>query len=222
MISVFVLSLIRESPGQIDSQREGLIDYLRHMPKMLKEEQAFRNLAIIQILVNGSNIATPFYAIYVIQNLGLGGEILGLLVFAQTIGRTLAGLFLVYVGDKWSKKRVIQLGISLVLMVPLSILGVWFMSSQLHIVNSLLASVIIFALYGASLSVIFTAFTNYLLEILEPVKRPTGIGLMNTLNSFSTIMPLLGGLIAGFIPLEVVFLISIIPVSVSWVFANKL
>jgi len=104
-------------------------------------------------------------------------------------------------------------------MVPLSILGLRFTRT---LVDPLISYAVIFAIRGVSLSFFHTGASNVLLEILKPPGRPIGIGLINTLNSFSTFMPLLGGIIAVYFPLEAVFFIILIPVSMSILFSIKL
>ena len=125
-------------------------------------------------------------------------------------------------GDKWRTNTILRLGIGLILAVPLSILGLWFMSQNLPLLDPLIPYSVIFAIRGASLSIFHTGASNSLLEILKPSERPQGIGLINTLNSFSTFMPLIGGIIAGYLPLEAIFLITVIPVSTSIFFSKKL
>ncbi|MHA2408386.1 MAG: hypothetical protein ACXACA_08455, partial [Candidatus Ranarchaeia archaeon] len=156
MLSVIFVAFIREQPERVDADSKGLIDFLKRLPVMLKVNQAFRRLAITQVLINCIGLATPFYTLYAIQNLSLGYEVVGLLVLTQTLGRALSGFFITYIGNKWRTKTILQLGIGLILAVPLSILGLWFTSLYLHLVDPLIPYTVIFALRGASLSIFHT------------------------------------------------------------------
>jgi MFS family permease len=221
LVSAIVILFIREQPSVVDTATTTFMAFFTELPRMLNTNPALRNLAFTQLFVNCVGLATPFYTLYAIHNLALGYDIVGLLVFTQTVGRVLAGLLIIVVGNKWLSNTLLQLGISLTLAVPVAILGIWGLSQSLDSVDLLLPYLLVSTVRGASLAMLHTGTSNALLEILRPADRSKGIGVINTLNSLSTVMPLIGGAIVGLLPIEAIFVITVVPLSTSLVFAKK-
>ncbi|MDP3486856.1 MAG: hypothetical protein Q8S19_02845, partial [Bacillota bacterium] len=70
---------------------------------------------------------------------------------------------------------------------------------------ALVPYLLLFATIGCTLSGMWMGFTNYLLELVEDVDRPTYIGMMNTLTAPFTFLPILGGVFIQILSYEVLF-----------------
>ena len=71
--------------------------------------------------------------------------------------------------------------------------------------SALVPYLLLFATIGCTLSGMWMGFTNYLLELVEDVDRPTYVGMMNTLTAPFTFLPILGGVLIQVLSYEVLF-----------------
>ncbi|MDP3058556.1 MAG: hypothetical protein Q8N36_03770, partial [bacterium] len=75
---------------------------------------------------------------------------------------------------------------------------------------TLVPYLVLFATIGGTLSGMWMGFTNYLLELVEDVDRPTYVGMMNTLTAPFTFLPVLGGVLIQVISYEIVFITTLV------------
>jgi hypothetical protein len=81
---------------------------------------------------------------------------------------------------------------------------------------------VMFFLYGASISGTFLGFNNYVMGLSDRRYRPILLGTMNALYIVTSILPVLGGIIVEFLPYELLFLASIVPVCGSLLLTHGL
>jgi hypothetical protein len=79
-----------------------------------------------------------------------------------------------------------------------------------------------FALPGAALNGMWIGLNNYVMETTRADRRPILLGFLNSLNVVTSILPLLGGFLLGYLPYQAVFLIAVIPLSLSVVMVRNL
>ena len=74
----------------------------------------------------------------------------------------------------------------------------------------------VFFLIGGTTTGIFIGFKSYLLDIAPAERRPTYIGITNTVLGIGSLYPILGGILADLVHLQGVFALSAITVLVGF------
>lgn len=160
----------------------------------------------VRMLYSFLYLALPFYVVFARDTLGLPESIIGVFISAQMAGSILGGLLWGQLGDRFGNRLVLRLLGLVALCTPLLALVASLMHSlgwgQLAIVPYLL----LFVSIGTTLGGMWIGFTNYLLDTVAELDRPTYIGMMNTLVAPFTFLPLLGGVLLEFLSPQVLFL----------------
>jgi hypothetical protein len=79
-----------------------------------------------------------------------------------------------------------------------------------------------FFLYGAAFNGMFLGINNYVLGVSDRQQRPILLGTMNALYVVTSILPVLGGIIIEYLPYELLFVTSIMPIASSLLLTRKL
>lgn len=196
--------LVREEPGPV---RTGSTfrSYLRRLPEAWRSSRLFQRMMFTRMLYAFLYLSLPFYAIFARQNLGFAESDLGFFVSAQMAGNITAGLLWGYLGDRYGNRAVVR-GVGVAAMLtPTFALAASFMHRSGYGSLAILPFLMLFFCIGGTLSGMWMGFTNYLLELVDDVDRPTYIGMMNTLTAPFTFLPVLGGLIIQSVSHEALF-----------------
>lgn len=213
--------MVREEPG-VTRQGSTFRSYLRRLPAAWQNNRLFQRMMFTRMLYAFLYLSLPFYIIYGRQVLGFVESTIGFFISAQMAGSISAGLAWGYLGDRFGNRTVIRgVGVAAALTPAFALLA-----SAMH--RSPLASLTIipylmlFFTIGGTLSGMWMGFTNYLLELVDDVDRPTYIGMMNTLTAPFTFLPLLGGLLIQSLSHEVLFATTLVFLLAGNLFAFAL
>lgn len=196
--------MVREEAGVV-RQGSSFRAYLARLPQAWRGNKLFQRMMFTRMLLAFLYLSLPFYAVYARKSLGFPESTLGFFISAQMAGSILAGLLWGYVGDRYGNRTVIRLAGTAAASTP-----------ALALVSSLMARaglgglalvpyLLLFATIGCTLSGMWMGFTNYLLELVEDVDRPTYVGMMNTLTAPFTFLPILGGVLIQVLSYELLF-----------------
>lgn len=194
------LSLVREPEGHVQTQTRSLVVFLKQSLAMLKSDRNFGWFMVIQLGLQFSGFALPFYALYGRSQLGMAPEQAGVLVGAQMVGAIVSNLVWAPLSDRAGNRIVIILTASATALVPLLAL------LSLAVGWELLVAV--FVLIGFAISGGGIGFTNYLLEIAPDDLRPAYIALRGTLTGLMFVAPVLGGLLVDMYSYRFVFSVT--------------
>lgn len=196
--------MVREEAGVV---REGssFRSYLARLPQAWRGNKLFQRMMFTRMLLAFLYLSLPFYAVYARRALGFPESTLGLFISAQMAGSILAGLLWGYVGDRYGNRTVIRLAGAAAASTPALALLSSVMARAGLSGLALVPYLLLFATIGCTLSGMWMGFTNYLLELVEDVDRPTYVGMMNTLTAPFTFLPILGGVLIQVLSYEVLF-----------------
>lgn len=196
--------MVREEPGPT-RQGSTLKLYLARLPSAWRNNKLFQRMMFTRMLLAFLYLSLPFYAVYARRSLGFAESTIGLFIAAQMAGSILAGLLWGYVGDRYGNRTVIRLAGAAAALTPTLALLSSYMHGQGWGAYAIVPYLVLFSTIGGSLNGMWMGFTNYLLELVEDVDRPTYVGMMNTLTAPFTFLPVLGGVLIQVLSYEVLF-----------------
>lgn len=158
---------------------------LRHVASLLRGGHLVR-LGLAQVLAGSLQMALPFYVLFGRDRLGLSGDWLGSFVIAQIAGASIAGLGWARLAERYGARLVIVL--SAVLLIPLPLIA-----GASEYVGGGIVLLSVYALGGAANGGSRVGFWQYVLDLVPAHDRRMFMGLANTANAPSLLMPLVGG-----------------------------
>jgi MFS family permease len=207
-------------PDEIPEDAPTLLERLKKIPGLIKEDETLKRPAIVQLLISFFSMATPFYSIYALSRLGADESLLGLFLSSQMLGRLASSFIWGHLANKGLNKQIIQ---STGLMFTISPILAVVIGTQLlpyDFVQPLI--LLIFFLIGASMGGVMLGFNNYVLDVSDSKKRPLLLGFLNSLNVMTSILPLIGGVIIEFFPYETIFIGSAVPIGLGLIYLRNL
>ncbi len=197
---------IREPVLPTRREETPLFQRLKEMPALVREQPSFGWFLVLQMTATGARMATPFFIIYVGQQMQLDGFTLGLLSLAFLGADTLANLLWGYLGDRTGFRLVLVLAVVLWLIALAAL-----MSS-----TALLPIALGFCGLGAAQSGYQMGTQTIVLEFGNRDDMPMRIAAATTAESVTaTIGPLAGGLIADQFGFRAVFWIAAILLMIA-------
>lgn len=184
-VSVVCIGLVREPP---DKPRPVLEESGKSHLEALARGTYFRRLAVAQVLAGSIQLALPFYVFFARDRLGLSNEWLGSFVVAQTIGTSVAAVIWARIAERYGARLVVCLAAGLLIAIPL--LPVW---AEQGGGGALM--LLAFLLAGAVRGGHQAGFWQYVLELVSTRDRRLFMGLANTANAPTLLMPVIGGLL---------------------------
>ena len=183
VLSVICIGLVREGGHAPRARVEG--PGLAHLASLLRGANLPR-ISAAQILAGSLQFALPFYALFARDTLGLGGEWLGSLIVAQTVGISIAGVAWARIAGRYGARPVVYLSSAVLTLIPLCCFGAERFASG----GLMLAA---FFLAGAARGGSQAGFWQYVLDLVPAHDRRMFMGLANTANAPTLLMPILGG-----------------------------
>jgi MFS family permease len=200
-MSWFFLSQTREPPVYSNKPHISQMDYLRSLPELIRKDHNFLRYLAAQFIFSLSGMASGFLIVYTAQTWNLPDALAGGFVIAMQVGTALANLFFGFLADRKGHKLSLEISI---------LLGV-ISTAMAFLAPDLMWFYPIFFLRGAVQAGTFISGVSIVLEFTGPEKRPTYIGVANTLPGVAgTLAPLIGGWLAGSIGYVWMFVISTI------------
>jgi MFS family permease len=221
LTGVGFLLYLREAPDAATTDDTRLLDLLKAIPRIIREDEMVRRLILIQLFFSCYSVSTPFYALFAVTQLGVNEGQVGFFIVYQMAGRLVASFPWAHLCNKGHNKQLLQ-STGLLMLASLLLALV---AGESHAADAPGASLLIplmFFLYGAAFSGMFLAINNYVLGISDRQQRPILLGTMNALYVVTSILPVLGGIIIAYLPYELLFVTSIVPVAGSLLLTSRL
>jgi MFS family permease len=186
VVSWFFLSLTRE-PSRAPTEEMQQIDFWKDLRLILRQDSNFRWFLVVRMLSQLAVMGYAFYTVYVVKYLGMSDLSVGILTSVLLATQIIANPIMGLLGDRWSHRRVMVVGIAASVF---SALLAWRAPSA-----SWFYPVMILA--GISSVAIWTIGMAMIQQFGKEVQRPSYIGLGNTLIApFTILAPFLGGWLA--------------------------
>jgi MFS family permease len=184
-LSAGCIALVHEPRGAV--RPVGDEPTLTHVATLLRGGHLVR-LGVAQILAGSLQLALPFYVLFGRDRIGLSTDWLGSFIVAQTAGASIAALVWARLAERYGARLVVGLSAALLVVIPL----VAVLSERLESGALLM---LVFGLGGAANGGSRSAFWQYTLDLVPARDRRVFMGLANTANAPSLLMPMIGGLL---------------------------
>ncbi len=199
VIPWFFLNTTREDSRPPDPINISHVSLWSSIKEILQEDVSFRSFIISRTISQFGMMAFAFYTVFAVKSLGMSNLTVGVMTSVLLITQVASNPILGRLADKWSRKWVLALGgVCAVLSAILAMVITnpnWF--------------VLVFILTGIASSAYWTIGITISLEFGDENKRPTYVGMSNTLIAPSTMLaPFLGGLIADALGYRATFVVS--------------
>jgi len=214
MISLGGMYLVREPMEPVAERRQKLTDYLPSLVRLIRNDRTFLRVNVSRLLIGLCGLASPFFAVYAIRELGVAEANVGWFAIAQTAGSALAGLLFGWIADRKGSHIVIRLVGGVYLLAPCLILLASTAAGQPGPAVALVAGA--FLMLGLGDGSIMLGFLNYVLEIAPAGQRPVYVGLTNTLTGAIVLYPFIGGAVADWWGYRIVFLLALAGIAAGW------
>lgn len=195
-------AMVEEPPGE-PGEAQGILSFLFGAPAVMHRHRDFRLLVLSRLLLGGTGIALPFYMLYCRRVLHVPEALVGTYLSVQMTGSVLAIPVWAYVNDRKGPRALLAIIAAVSVGIPCLALLASVLPGSLGL-GRLGFGLLFFAL-AASGAGSFMAYTNYLLAIAPEPQRPLYIGVLNTLFSATTFLPLLGGLVVRSASFQLLF-----------------
>jgi MFS family permease len=221
MLSLLSWSFAVEPDEEVEEKRPSWRDYLPLLLNTIREDGVFRQLLIVRLLAGFDQLAIGFYILFATREMGLPPETIGLFTFVQTVGSILSGLWLAVVNERSGSQRVIRITTALGVTAPVAALGLLLTGTQ----NQVLITAVcawVFLVVGAVLSSAMLGLYNYVLELAPAGKRPTYMGLFNTISGLLVVLPTLGGWLLEATSYDALFALTAVILAAAHVLSLRL
>jgi MFS family permease len=211
-LSMLFTFSIRETPGETDTARLTLRDYLREFKGIWRNDRDFRLITVIRLLLGLTSLSSPFYTVYALNVKGISMGTVGWFLSAQIAGGFVYSIIGGYLLERHGGRLTTNVEAFIALMAP--VLGIvagyflpggspWFTAVYL----------LLFAFLGAMNNSFMLGHMNYLLEMSPEDKRSLYVGLSNTLTGVIIVVPLLGGALVNLVSYEPVYILTALCVA---------
>jgi MFS family permease len=214
MIALGGMYLIREPLEPVTAERQKMIEYLPGLVRIIRQDRTFLRVNASRLLISLCALASPFFAVFAIRELGMAEASVGWFAIAQTIGSALAGLLFGWIADSLGSHIVIRIVGGVYLLAPCLVLAAGIIEGGGVFPVVLVAAAFLFL--GLGDGSIMLGFLNYVLEIAPPGQRPVYIGLTNTLVGVIVLFPFIGGTLADWGGYRIVFLLAAVGIAAGW------
>lgn len=206
---------IKEPPSVVISkENDTLLNYIKEIPSLLKNDFAFSNFIIVENMASFSLMLLPFYMVFARYSFNLDQNYIGRYLLFQITGTIFSNFIWGFLSKKFGSKSVVRTCI--------------FVGGSIPIVALILSRFgpdvysFVFLLVGFVISGRRIGFDSYLLDIAPEDKRTVYLGVRGTLNIFVVILPILGGVFIDIIGYTITFIMVSLLMYISvYLFSNK-
>lgn len=218
-LGLTVFALVREPRETTDGEEITFLDNLDNAKVVWGENRTFRLYVLTRVVLAAGDLATPFYAIYATQVLGVPAQSVGVYIAVTTLAALVSNPLWSWLSDRHKSDVVMVAAAAAAPILPLLALmfGALNPGPQLALPFALL-----FAVYGAGRTAGNIVFPTYLLNLAPPAERTLYIGLTNTLLGFATFIPIVGGVLLDLYGFQPLFVITFLASSVGLALALRL
>ncbi len=209
-LSFLAMTLIREPVADaavVTPLRRPLRARLEEMVAIFRQDGLARLLILARLLVQGSQMAWPFYVHLATRRLGLGEGSIGSFTIVITLAQ-IAGVIAFRLLARYRGPRAVMIASALpALASPL-------LALLASLVPGALAVPLLYGVY-ATMGIFgvsaMLGYTNAMLEIAPEAQRPVYMALGHTLIGLSALFPLAGGLLLRLTSYPVLFAAACLP-----------
>ena len=197
----------------INPVKKNLIDFFKLIPKEIKKNT---NLKYYLLIINTLGLGIgfmPFLILLAKENFDLSYELIGNFLLFRITGMLLASIIFYKLSIKIDYKTLLIIAIIIGSTIPVFALS---LSNNQHLYQ------FIFILSGIFVSMFKISNSGILLEISTNKNRTIYAGISGAGKLFSTIFPLLAGLLIFYIGFTAVFIIVSLIILLSYFFVNQL
>ena len=197
----------------INPVKRNLIDFFKLIPKEIKENP---NLKYYLLIINTLGLGIgfmPFLILLAKENFDLSYELIGNFLLFRITGMLLASIIFYKLSIKIDYKTLLIIAIIIGSTIPVFALS---LSNNQHLYQ------FIFILSGIFVSMFKISNSGILLEISTNENRTIYAGISGAGKIFSTIFPLLAGLLIFYFGFTAVFIIVSLIILLSYSFVKKL
>ncbi len=159
--------------------------FLKNAIKLFSSDKSLKLQVFSRLISYSIFLILPFIILHAKDTFGISGKSVGLIISVQMAGAVASNFVWGWLSGKNRNKSVIL--ISFVLVITAIILTLFAVDFWYFY--------IVYFLFGASIDGFRLAFSNLILIIAPPDKRPMYIAVQNNLSSIGMFFPILGGLI---------------------------
>ncbi|MEA1974340.1 MAG: MFS transporter [Bacillota bacterium] len=199
---------IKEPPSDIkdEDKNETFKDFIKKVPKILKEDKNLFKFILVENLASFSLMALPFYMLFAKEIFAIDNSYIGKYLLFQITGTIFSNILWGLLSNKFGSKSIVKICILLGATIPVFAM---FLSQFGPDIFSILFLLIGFIISGRRIG-----FETYLLDIAPKDKTTVYFGIRGTLNIFVIILPFLGGIfieiIGYYITFSIVSLVMLI------------
>lgn len=220
-ILMFVSSAVFTSMGEpITTEKAddkpSFFVYLKEGIDVFRNNREFRLFVFAQWCGGAVLMAMPFYVVQASAS-GYDLERVALLLGAQTTGALVSNYLWGWWGDKIGKGSLMR-GVSVGRILPPATVILLTTTDTLTPELVLYAFIGIFFILGALANGLTIAVIGYLMEISPDDLRPAYSGYFNAITAPAFLLPLLAGIIASFVGLTTIFIISVLAAILQSIF----
>jgi MFS family permease len=215
MISFSGMYLVREPAEPVVERRQKMLEYLPGLVRLIRKDRTFLRVNVSRLLIGLCGLASPFFAVFAIRELGVPEAGIGGFAIAQTAGSALAGLLFGWIAGRRGSHVVIRIVGGVYLLALVLVLAAGTACGGAAVSTGLMAGA--FLLLGLGDGSIMLGFLNYVLEIAPTGQRPVYIGLTNTLAGIIILYPFIGGALTEWTGYRIVFLLAAAGVVAGWI-----
>ncbi len=206
-ISWICLALTREPAVATRKTTITSQEYWKKLPDLLRQDKNFQRFIFSQIVINLGGMAWGFLAVFSTRKWGLSDGTVGSFTVTMLVGQATANLLFGMLADRRGYKVVIEISSLLAILT----LVITIMSPAPEWFNG------VFFLRGASAAGFLLAIL-FVFEFSTPEKRPTYIGMSNTIAGVASgLAPLIGGWIAEVIGYQGLFIAGLALSTVGFI-----
>jgi len=184
LVAFVGFTLIREPAAPVTRRSPRFGALLRRSLVLTRRNRNFRLLLASRAATESVVAITPFFTVYALRDVGVGGAAIGGFVAAEMAGAAGSNLLWGWLGDHVGNKAAILGAATAALLAPVVALLAPAAPALL---------LVTFALAGAAASGIRLGYVNLILEMASPALRPTCVALQNTLLAPLAFLPLIVG-----------------------------
>jgi hypothetical protein len=208
LLGAFTFAQAAEPPVAVSKKELHLAAHLRTNLRVAWRDPAFRALFGTRVALAGAFLATPFYALFAVRQLGFPASSVGGFLVAKIVGYVGANLVWQRVAAGHGSRALMALvGVASAAAPLLALLGLVLPAAGPW---RPLAMGTAFALVGATVSGTNIGYQSLLLAIAPVARRPSYVGLMNSFVGPAMLLPALGGWVADATRPEIVFALSFV------------
>lgn len=217
LAGVVAFSLLREPPARQTSRARPLGQTLTQVPRLLRRDPNFRNMLLSRLLLSGAWMSLPFYTVLAMTEFRIPAAVVGTFVMVRQLSGMFGNLFWGRLSQRAGNRAVIRTAAATQLVMPgyalLLVLLVAPVQARIPEWGRIGLFLPIYALSGATMFGQVIGYTSFAINIAPERRRPTYIGLMNTVMGVAAPAPALGGVLADLFGFRAVFAVSLVMVA---------